>query len=672
MEDRTLLSAGALDPTYENGRITGGARFIDVSGELVQPDQKVVVVGTGYDAVQPVTHQDDRIVLARFNVDGSPDSTFGIGGIVTSRYWWDSYATSAYAAALQPDGKILVAGSVAGSVSAIARYNNDGSLDTSFGNGGWVLPPEETYGFMRSAQTVGVQSDGKIVITGPSTYNTIPLARYNADGSPDSEFGVGGIQLVYVEEGAQIKALGFEPDGKIVVAGRVGSDAYDFLVARFNVDGSLDQTFGGSGFRCADFGGGSDDANALVIQPDGKILVGGTTRERLPWELGDPDFAMTRFNVDGGLDETFGTFGLVTTDFGSASVLSNDYANALVIDRDGKILLAGSTGDRRTAIARYNPDGSLDADFGDNGMLLTTTIPGASGAVRAAIQPDGRIVIVSPWFAWSYYPEGFTLARYLPGSVGFYDNGDSAGKVLIAAGTSGDDRIHFTPDDLGDGIEVTINAVAYGAFNADRLIAMGEGGDDWIEAAGGITASAWFFGGEGNDRLKGGGGNNVLVGGTGDDLLVGGSARDLLIGGGGADRLVGSAQDDILISGTTDHDTRALALAAIMNEWTSARTYVERTANLFGNGTGDRANGLVFLTLDRYWCDEYMGEWQIATGTVHDDDASDVLTGSAGQDWFFANMVLGSETPDNATQKDKITDLHAAEFAPDLDWILSY
>jgi Ca2+-binding RTX toxin-like protein len=138
------------------------------------------------------------------------------------------------------------------------------------------------------------------------------------------------------------------------------------------------------------------------------------------------------------------------------------------------------------------------------------------------------------------------------------------------------------------------------------------------------------------------------LGQLGDDLLVGGSGRDILIGGMGADRIVGNCDDDILISGTTDHDANVAALAAILAEWTSTRSASERINNLSGTGTGEKANGTYYLTQDK----------------VYDDGVRDVMTGSSGFDWFFAN--LGSESD---PAKDKITDLSAAEFASDLEFI---
>lgn len=216
----------------------------------------------------------------------------------------------------------------------------------------------------------------------------------------------------------------------------------------------------------------------------------------------------------------------------------------------------------------------------------------------------------------------------------------SAGHELIVAAfrTSGPQYdFSFT---LG-GLTVTVS-VSVLPSPITRLIGFGQAGNDDLNVIGSLALPAWLYGDAGNDRLKGGAGNDVLLGGADNDLLVGGQGRDLLIGGAGSDRLVGNADDDILIAGWAMLEGNDDALCAIMAEWTSANTYSQRTANLRASYL--RTDGLA---------------------TVFDDNAHDVLTGSAGQDWFFAQL-----DGDDSTVKDKITDLGASEFASDIDWIL--
>src|SRR5262249_36933679 len=157
-----------------------------------------------------------------------------------------------------------------------------------------------------------------------------------------------------------------------------------------------------------------------------------------------------------------------------------------------------------------------------------------------------------------------------------------------------------------------------------RIVADGQAGNDDIKVDGGITLPAWLFGGAGNDRLQAGGGPSVLVGGAGDDHLYGGKGRAVMIGGLGADQFAGNNGSDMLVAGPTAFDSNLAALDAVLAEWTSARSYAERVANLSGTGSGPRANGDVFLKASG------------AGATVFDDAAVDQLQGASGMNWYFA------------------------------------
>ncbi|MFO0852207.1 MAG: hypothetical protein U0871_27135 [Gemmataceae bacterium] len=216
---------------------------------------------------------------------------------------------------------------------------------------------------------------------------------------------------------------------------------------------------------------------------------------------------------------------------------------------------------------------------------------------------------------------------------------------LFVGGTTGDDHIVISPA-AGGAVQVQANGMSVGAFApTGRVVVYAQAGDDDVQVAGGITLPAWLYGGDGNDRLKGGSGTNVLTGGGGDDLLVGGNNRDVLIGGAGADRLVGNAEDDILDAGLTVFDTDESALSALLCAWTdTGRTYQQRVDAIALTGVGP-GNAV-----------------RLNVSTVFDDGAADVLTGTSGSDWFFANVAGGGV-------KDKITDLSASEFFTDLEFI---
>ena len=232
----------------------------------------------------------------------------------------------------------------------------------------------------------------------------------------------------------------------------------------------------------------------------------------------------------------------------------------------------------------------------------------------------------------------------------------------IVQGTAGNDTIIVSTVGNTSRVTVKLNGKKVGTYQpTDRMIVHGLAGDDDIQVTGNTNVPMWLYGDGGNDRLKGGAGNDVLMGGDGDDLLAGGSGRDLLIGGTDADRLVGDADDDILVAGYTLLDINQMALAAVMAEWTCARSYSQRVANI-SNRTiagadasefGNRVNGGYYLMADG------------ANRTVLDDNAVDLLTGSSGQDWFLFNA-----DGESGSKKDKVTDLKDDEFALDLDFII--
>jgi uncharacterized delta-60 repeat protein len=244
----------------------------------------------------------------------------------------------------QPDGKIVAAGQGGSDFDfAVARYNPDGSLDPSFGSGGSVTTD---FGGSEAATAVAIQADGKIVTTG-STFSAgvqkFALARYSATGSLDPSFGSGGTVTTDFGLGSGFGgALAVQSDGKIVAAGRAGSD---FVLARYNGDGSPDAGFGSGGNVTTDFGGVVFDAAfAVALQANGKIIVAGSA-----FSFPAADFALARYNPDGSLDPSFGSGGKVTTDFGGF-----DVAFGVALQPDGKIVAAGQGGSGSDfALARY-------------------------------------------------------------------------------------------------------------------------------------------------------------------------------------------------------------------------------------------------------------------------------------------------------------------------------
>ena len=341
-----------------------------------------------------------------FAAPGDLDLTFGQGGELTTDFKGSN--DIANAAALQPDGKIVTVGIRFVGSSAVtgdflvARYNPDGTIDKTFGQGGRVITD---FGMTESASAVAIQPDGKIVVAG-GTYPGFPfqgfyaLARYNSNGALDTSFGNNGLVITtFNSEGAFASALALQPDGKILAAGTKyinftsdDSSNTDFGIARYNSDGSLDTTFGIGGEVATDFHQANDDAFAIVLQPDGKIIAAGDSSSAATFI----DFALTRYLADGSLDTTFGVAGKVETDFGGKNL---DQARSVVLQADGRIVAAGTTVSRngttqQFGLARYNPNGAQDATFGRRG--LTTVNFGSAGqtAHSVLLQPDGKLVAV--------------------------------------------------------------------------------------------------------------------------------------------------------------------------------------------------------------------------------------------------------------------------------------
>jgi uncharacterized delta-60 repeat protein len=380
-------AAGDLDPSFDgDGKLTDDFRLgsENVSQVALQPDGKIVAA---------VARGGDFLVL-RYDASGILDPTFdGDGKVFTD--FGEGYE-DANAVVIQPDGKIVVGGSVGCGSFALARYNPDGSLDPSFGTGGQVTTD---FGGCDVISALVLQPDGKIVAAGVtySPYSDdFALARYNPDGSLDASFGGGGKVITDFGGSDGASALALQADGKIVAVGHGGQSAA--LVARYRTDGSLDASFDGDGKEAILFGpyGWATD---VTIQGDGKILVAGFGTYAFV-------FALARLNIDGSLDPTFDGDGKVTS-----SLAGDTRQTSVALQADGKIVVAGSNYhnyDASFAVARYDSQGALDPTFGGSGWVLTDfgrpedvgvlCPPARSDCSEdivsdVVIQPDGKILV---------------------------------------------------------------------------------------------------------------------------------------------------------------------------------------------------------------------------------------------------------------------------------------
>ncbi|MEW6210041.1 MAG: hypothetical protein AB1631_16865 [Acidobacteriota bacterium] len=432
-------AAGDLDTRFDaDGRIITDFFGDDNSAHAVaiQSDGRIVAAG---EAFNPGNSTYD-FALTRYNADGSLDTSFGSSGRATADFLGGT--DSARAIAIQSDGRIVVTGLVLNSDDtirdfALARFNTDGSLDTSFGSSGKVTT--DFFGDLDRARGITIQSDGRIVVAG-ETFNpgiggtNFALARYNTDGSLDTSFDSDGrVDTDFLGGSDRAQAVAIQSDGRIIAAGTITGIGGDFGIVRYNTDGSLDTSFDLDGKVDTDFFASIDQAQALAIQSDGRIVVAG-----LVSNSSLRDFALARYNTDGSLDSSFDSDGKVNTDFFG----DLDRVFAVAIQSDNRIVAAGvadpGTGIEDFALARYNLDGALDSSFGSAGRITTDFFGDSDQARGVAIQPDGRIVVAG----FTCDPEGevcdFALARYNTSPLDFCLQDDSNGNLLQFNSSTGD------------------------------------------------------------------------------------------------------------------------------------------------------------------------------------------------------------------------------------------
>ncbi len=430
-------SAFAADGDLDTSFGVGGATLTNMQDDIdfgravaIQSDGKIVVAGDS----TSIPEIEERVSIARYLPDGTLDPTFGIGGVLVA----DEIAIIRDMV-IQPDGKIVVVGRTTEpglNYDIIAlRYNPDGSLDPTFGNAGEVRT--DFYGEGDTGMAVTLQPDGKIVVVGqtdgPAIGTDFAVVRYLSDGNLDATFGVGGrVHTNITGLGEIAHDVAIQGEGKLVVVGRAG---LGFGVARYETNGDLDLTFGTGGTIVTDFGGSPDEAFAVAILADGRIVAGGRATDLNNYG----DFGLACYTTNGDLDPGFGAGGKVTTSF-----TNNERISDLVVQPDGKIVAVGLTGfvNPQTngldiALARYNPDGSLDPVFGIGGKVVTD-LGATEGADSIALQTDCKIVVGGWANAINSSDSTFMVARFdaggcnaspCPKPQGYWKNNPSAWPV---------------------------------------------------------------------------------------------------------------------------------------------------------------------------------------------------------------------------------------------------
>ena len=395
---------GQLDPTF--GSAGTGLVRTDITlkgdtgyGEAIQSDDKVVVVGiAGSGGANPM------FGVARYNANGTPDTTFsGDGRLATD---FSPKVDQAISVAIQADGKIVVAGGSNmngtnhNSRFALARYNTNGTLDTTFSGDGKVTT--DLTARQDEVSGVAIQADGKIVAAGRannySNFGRFALARYNSNGTLDTSFSGDGKVMTGFPGGwnggwsAGWGGVQIQADGKIVQGGDMVQSFSPyrsaFALARFNTDGTLDTSFSADGKVTADFTGGGDFISGLAIDGSGNIVAAGEANDTAR----DSRAALARYTSAGVLDTTFNGTGKVMTNYGPF----RDGAYGVAIDGSGNIVTGGMVGgggfNPRFAVSRYLSTGALDSTFGTGGKVFTDFGSKTDWADMVAIQSTGRIV----------------------------------------------------------------------------------------------------------------------------------------------------------------------------------------------------------------------------------------------------------------------------------------
>lgn len=361
-----------------------GPAYDRAAGIALQPDGKIIVAG-------PCRNDNnDDFCVARYLPGGALDTSFnGTGTALAAIGASDDIAT---AVALQPDGKVVVAGYCFNGGRydfCVSRHLTTGAIDTSFDGTGRVMTTIGTAYSM--ALTLMLQPDGKIVVAGVCSNggnNDFCLARYLTSGALDTSFnGTGKVLTPIGLSDDTANAIALQSDGRIVVAGFCLGGGADFCLARYMTDGTLDTTFGSTGKTFTSFGASDDNVYSIALQPDGKIVVAGECRSG-----GSADFCLARYQRDGALDPSFNGTGKLKSAIGAG----DDVASALALQPDGKIVVAGlchNGSNYDFCLARYLASGVLDTSFGSAGTTITPVGTSQDHGRALALQPDGKIVV---------------------------------------------------------------------------------------------------------------------------------------------------------------------------------------------------------------------------------------------------------------------------------------
>jgi uncharacterized delta-60 repeat protein len=613
------MTAGDIDPQF--GAVSLANTFLPKIG-LTQPDGKIIVA--------------DQTSLARYNLDGSIDGSFGTNGQILLSSLTFSPVNTVTALAMQPDGSIIVATGQDRSLlvtpsfleqPSLSKVNPDGSIDLAFSQKSRLSSAVTGAG----SNLLSIQPDGSIVSLGSNN-----IYRYDPNGT--LQFIANLEASTNVNNIAGLRSFATPQGNKIVTADYIASanifdlsgNNYSLVLNRYNLDGTLDRTFGNNGTV---IGAGLPDFRVTgITAANGQLILTGAN------ELLSPGLSTTllvKYNSDGALDQSFGTNGFANTGLIDWRFTSGQ--SSLTVQPDGKILISGRDttailggfANNEPFLLRYNSNGSLDGSFGDGGSLR---IDNSAGIL--SIQANGDILSVGA------ATNQARLSRYLSTgdlpvdrlAVGTENNDHLAGgrgNDLFRAGAGNDTVWGSYGNDTIDGENG--NDTLVGEAGADRLY--GANGDDLLLGGQGLD---YLHGGYDNDTLLGGEDGDLLIGDVGNDLLGGDDGNDTLYGGNGFDTLQGNIGDDIL-DGENGNDS---LVGGLGNDALYGANDDDRLDGEEGN---DSING------------GYGNDWLVGSAgddTLFGDDGLDTLIGGFGKDLFVAYAPMSALT----AQADKIAD----------------
>ena len=427
----------SLDPTFGNG----GLVVTDIAGDFddvnsITVDSQNRIVAAGY--TRNGTNYD--FALFRYTASGDLDDTFGADGIVSIDI--SGNFDQANSVAIDADGRIVAAGAARNndgySYFALVRYLENGQPDLSFGNDGIVSTDILSNDLCESC---AIDSDGRIVVAGQASdgiYGYFAVARYEESGDLDTTFGTGGmITTDFGRKQDHAYSCALDSQGRIVVAGIAANTDFrsDFGIARYLENGDLDNSFGGDGRVTTDIGVGDHVAWSCAVDSQDRVIVAGRTHNGgTTYEYND--FAVARYLVNGDPDTSFGSGGLVITDFSG----SYDHALSVVVDNEGRVIAAGyaenTEGNHDFALARYLDNGDLDGSFGNGGKVTTDFSESVDYGHSCAIDRTGSIILAGSSGS-SINERDVTMARYIETEEPPSDGGSGGCNIGTIPGIAG-------------------------------------------------------------------------------------------------------------------------------------------------------------------------------------------------------------------------------------------